>query len=141
MSSMSRRAVLGFTGTAAAGALVAGAGPAQAADIPQSTDRRAQAGDRQATGRRSREAHAEQAGTTTTDFPPGTQFTAHATQDFPGGEDPGDLTLTFSVTTVEEPPAYTLTPLDIATALSEYAQSRGWPALTFYGTPAPAPLN
>jgi hypothetical protein len=137
MSSMSRRAVLGFTGTAAAGALVAGAGPAQAAGGEQAADRTAQAGDRQAQPK----AHAEQAGTTTTDFPFGTQFTAHTTHDFPGGDEPANLTLTFSVTTVEEPPAYTLTPLDIATALSEYAQSRGWPALTFYGTPAPAPLN
>ncbi|MFJ9891220.1 hypothetical protein ACIQRW_36020 [Streptomyces sp. NPDC091287] len=39
------------------------------------------------------------------------------------------------------PSAQDITPLEVAEALSALAQSKGWPPLTFYGTPPPVALN
>jgi hypothetical protein len=126
MSGISRRSVLGVTGTAAAGTILATAGPAQAAQPAAAT---------------SATAHAQQADATEPVFPNGTVFTADASPTLPGGEDNSYLSITFSVRCDETPAAYALTPADVADALSAYAQTRGWPPLTFYGAPAPVAVN
>jgi hypothetical protein len=52
------------------------------------------------------------------------------------------LTIKFSVAASEAPEeANAITPTDLADALNEFIASRGRPSITFYGTPAPAPLN
>lgn len=79
------------------------------------------------------------ADTTAADFPAGTLFTGTSELDIPGYL-PG-LTIKFSVATVEAPTANDITPAEIADLLNDFAASRGWPSITFYGTPAPAPLN
>jgi hypothetical protein len=122
MSSISRRSLLGYTGTAAAGTILTTAGSAQAAD----TDAK------QAT---------VQAGASGVTFAGGTEFTATAQM---AGSDGTweEETISFRIRGVSDvSSAHEITPLDIANALSALAQSRGWPALTFYGSPAPAPLN
>jgi len=85
-------------------------------------------------------AQAAEAATDTTpaDFPAGTLFAGTTSL---GYERP-QLTIKFSVAASETPPAANdITPTDIADLLNDFAASRGWPSITFYGTPAPAPLN
>ncbi|MGW1212547.1 twin-arginine translocation signal domain-containing protein [Streptomyces sp. NPDC002499] len=118
MSRISRRSLLGYSGTATAGAVLGGAAtaqPAQAAEAEQTAD------------------------TTSTDFPNGTLFSGNSqlVQD----DMNGDLTIKFSVAVSDTPAANVVSPLEIAEALNELAASKGWPPITFYGTPAPAPLN
>lgn len=117
MSSMSRRSLLGYSGTAAAGAVPASGGPAEAAaaDATRTSDAAA------------------------VSFANGTEFSGMAKI---ASDDMGpEIHLTFSVSVSETPAANTVTPLEIANALNELAATRDWPAITFYGTPVPAPLS
>lgn len=80
------------------------------------------------------------ADTTAPDFPKGTLFAGTALL----GVNPENprLTIKFSVSASEAPPeANDITPAEIADLLNDFAASRGWQSFTFYGTPAPAPLN
>ncbi|WP_318205456.1 hypothetical protein [Streptomyces sp. SCL15-4] len=117
MSAISRRSLIGYTGTTAAGAVIAGtasASPAQAAQTESAS--------------------------TAADFPEGTLFGGRVGRST-NSDTPADLEIKFSVTNSETPAGYVVTPQEIADALNELIASRGWPAITFYGTPAPAPLN
>ncbi|WP_030671894.1 hypothetical protein [Streptomyces sp. NRRL B-1347] len=124
MSGVSRRSVLGYSGSAAAGAVLASAGTAQAQD-----------------GKAAKTAEtaetAEKAQAAAVEFTPGTEFSGrvqHATGY-------AELTMTFKVKTEESPAQYDISPAEIAEALNEVAAKRGWPRITFYGTPPKAPLN
>ncbi|MGW8883814.1 hypothetical protein [Streptomyces sp. NPDC055749] len=120
MSNISRRSLLGYSGTAAAGAVFATAGTAAA----EGTDA--------AEG-------AEAAQSTAAEFSPGSKFEASAST----GDDLM-MEMTFSVRVDWPngyPSAYEITPLEVAEALSAIAESKGWPPLTFYGPQPPAPLN
>ncbi|MFF9026018.1 hypothetical protein [Streptomyces eurythermus] len=123
MSSISRRSLIGYSGTAAAGAVIAGtasASPAQAAEPAQAVQ-------------------AESASTAAT-FPEGTLFGGRSQRNT-GSDMPSELEIKFSIANAETPAAYSVTPQEIADAINKLLASRGWPAVTFYGTPAPAPLN
>ncbi|MFB8025478.1 hypothetical protein ACFQ6U_09795 [Streptomyces sp. NPDC056465] len=116
MSHLSRRKLLGYSGTAAAGAVFASAGSAEAT-----------------------EAAADEA-TATVDFTDGTEFRAEASM----SESDLMMDMTFTVRVDKPnglPSAQDITPLEVAQALSALAQSKGWPPLTFYGTPPPVALN
>lgn len=112
MSSISRRSLLGYSGTAAAGAALATAGTTQAAA-------------------------AEDSSTAEVMFPPDTEFT--------GGVSIADidamLRISFTVQLDTAPAENTITPADVANALSELAVSRGWPPIHFSGRPAPVAIN
>ncbi|WP_327136641.1 twin-arginine translocation signal domain-containing protein [Streptomyces sp. NBC_01340] len=113
MSSISRRSLLGYSGTAAAGAVLTTGGAAQAAEADAPT-------------------------AAAVHFPNGTEFKGSAFT--PGRE--GGIAFTFSVEAIETAPeSYRISSLEVANALNELATSRGWPPITFYGTPAPAPLG
>ncbi|MFF2940464.1 hypothetical protein ACFVSQ_11550 [Streptomyces niveus] len=113
MSKISRRSLLGYSGTAAAGAVLASsAASASASTVPG-------------------EAAAP------VDFPPGTEFTGNTSI----GPIDAAMTLTFTLRVDQAPAANDVTPLEVAEALSALAEARGWPPITFYGTPPPAPLN
>ncbi|MFF9581319.1 hypothetical protein [Streptomyces achromogenes] len=117
MSSISRRSLIGYSGTAAAGAVIAGtasASPAQAAETESAS--------------------------TGADFPEGTLFGGRSQRNI-SGDTPSELEIKFSIANAETPAAYSVTPEEIADAINKFLASRGWPAVTFYGTPAPAPLN
>jgi hypothetical protein len=75
------------------------------------------------------------ADTTSVDFPAGTLFAGASSL---GSERPR-LTIKFSVAASEA--ANAVSPTDLADALNDFIASRGRPSITFYGTPAPAPLN
>ncbi|MEV6496931.1 hypothetical protein [Streptomyces prunicolor] len=78
------------------------------------------------------------ADTTSVDFPAGTLFAGARSL---GSERPR-LTIKFSVAASEAPEAANaVSPTDLADALNDFIASRGRPSITFYGTPAPAPLN
>ncbi|MFG2968069.1 MULTISPECIES: twin-arginine translocation signal domain-containing protein [unclassified Streptomyces] len=113
MSSISRRSLLGYSGTAAAGAVV---GTATSAE----------------------QAQAAETETASAVFPEGELFT--------GGSSIGDvdtyLTIRFSVeTNATDASGNQISPGELADLLSDFAVSRGWPAVTFYGRPVPAKLN
>ncbi|MEV5849028.1 twin-arginine translocation signal domain-containing protein [Streptomyces sp. NPDC051985] len=113
MSSISRRSLLGYSGTAAAGAVV---GTATSAE----------------------QAQAAETETASAVFPDGELFT--------GGSSIGDvdtyLTIRFSVeTNATNASGNQISPSELADLLSDFAVSRGWPAVTFYGRPVPAKLN
>ncbi|QES51776.1 hypothetical protein DEJ50_31905 [Streptomyces venezuelae] len=124
MSGISRRSLLGYSGTAAAGAALAAAGTAQAADGTA-----VQAG--------AAASSAAQGSQSAPVFPSGTQFKGSTA--LPGGE--GELQITFSVSVVDAPGSYVVPPIEVANALNALAQTHGWSPVTFYGTPAPAPLT
>ncbi|MEU2435644.1 hypothetical protein ABZ595_05505 [Streptomyces rubradiris] len=129
MSSISRRSLIGYSGTAAAGAVIAGtasASPAQAAQ-PAQPAQPAQA------------AQAESASTAVS-FPEGTLFDGRSQRHI-GPDTPSELWIKFSIVNAETPAAYSVTPQEIADAINDLLASRGWPTATFYGTPAPAPLS
>ncbi|QDY78366.1 hypothetical protein [Streptomyces qinzhouensis] len=71
-------------------------------------------------------------------FSEGTTFRGMA--DYPGGND-GYVTLTFSVDNTITTPVSTLTPLEIANAISAAAQAKGYPKIVFSGPPAPVQVN
>lgn len=120
MSSISRRSLIGYSGTAAAGAVIAGtasASPAQAAQPAETAS-----------------------ASTAADFPEGTLFGGRSQRNI-SGDTPSELEIKFSIANAETPAAYSVTPQEIADAINKFLATRGWPAVTFYGTPAPAPLN
>ncbi|MFF3782706.1 hypothetical protein [Streptomyces sp. NPDC001933] len=115
MSEISRRSLLGYSGSAAAGAVFASAGAARAAGT-------------------------EEAQSAPVEFGPGTEFKAQQSM----AESDLMMEMTFSVRVDwpnGSPSAQEITALEVAQALSAIAESKGWPPLTFYGTPAPAPLT
>ncbi|MFD3651881.1 hypothetical protein ACTU45_04430 [Streptomyces sp. 24-1644] len=120
MSNMSRRSLLGYSGTAAAGAVFASAGTAAADDKGTAESTAAQSA--------------------AVEFSPGSKFEASSTM----AESDLMMEMTFSVR-VDWPNGYPsaqdITPLEVANALSAIAESKGWPPLTFYGPQPPAPLN
>ncbi|GAA1376126.1 twin-arginine translocation signal domain-containing protein [Streptomyces beijiangensis] len=116
MSSISRRSLLGYSGTTAAGAVLGTAGTAQAVEAESSS----------------------------ADFPVNTQFSGSVNLSNPNpdvSEPDGHVNLSFRVNCDTSRAGTNIDPIEIADALNEYIQSRGWPPITFYGTPAPAPLN
>ncbi|MCX5395468.1 twin-arginine translocation signal domain-containing protein [Streptomyces sp. NBC_00102] len=129
MSSISRRTLLGYSGTAAGAALggIASAQPAEAAEAPA-----AQA--TQAT-------QAEASTTTAAEFAPGTLFDGLTRTPFNADGEWGELRIKFSVEHAETPVAHVVSPLELAQLLNDFAATKGWPAMTFYGTPVAAPLN
>ncbi|MEV8343628.1 hypothetical protein [Streptomyces niveus] len=119
MSKISRRSLLGYSGTAAAGAVLAtSAASASASTVSASASASGEAA-------------------VPVDFPPGTEFTG----DTSIGPIDAAMTLTFTLRVDQAPAANDVTPLEVAEALSALAEARGWPPITFYGAPAPAPLN
>ncbi|MEU6806737.1 hypothetical protein [Streptomyces neyagawaensis] len=125
MSSLSRRTLLGYTGTAAAGAALTAGGTARAAENGTADENPTPT-----------QAQAQE--TAAADFPEGTKFSGYVRM--PGTE-MTELTVSFTVSTTEAPAAQRVSALEVANALNELAATRGWPPITFYGTPAPAPLN
>jgi hypothetical protein len=116
LSSVSRRSLLGYSGTAAAGAALGTTAQAEAAGDP----------------------------TAPPEFPVNTEFTGDA--NIPGpdnGEPDGHVNISFRVdcSTSGAARPKQIDPIDIANVLNEYLQSRGWPTMTFYGIPVRAPLN
>ncbi|WP_406387750.1 hypothetical protein [Streptomyces sp. NBC_00887] len=111
---MSRRKLLGYSGTAAAGAVFASTATAEAAETDEAP--------------------------ATVEFTDGTEFRADASM----AESDLRMDMSFKVR-VDKPNGYPsaqdITPLEVAQALSALAQSKGWPPLTFYGTPPPVALN
>ncbi|MFV5998628.1 hypothetical protein ACNPQM_41350 [Streptomyces sp. NPDC056231] len=119
---MSRRTLLGYSGTTAAGAVLGGAAaqPAQAAE-PQAVQAQTQ--------------------TASANFPAGTLFEGRVGIDTGADTNP-EMRIKFSVMIEERPPADSvISPQEIADALNELVARKGWPTITFYGTPAPARLN
>ncbi len=114
VSDISRRKLLGYSGTAAAGAVFASTSAADAAEADPAT--------------------------TTVQFMEGTEFRADARM----AESDLMMDVSFKLR-VDKPNGYPsaqdITPLEVAEALSALAQSKGWPPLTFYGTPPPVALN
>lgn len=114
MSDISRRKLLGYSGTAAAGAVFASATTAEAAETDGMTS--------------------------TVEFTDGAEFWADANM----AESDLMMEMSFKVR-VDKPNGYPsaqdITPLEVAQVLSALAQSKGWPPLTFYGTPPPVALN
>ncbi|MEV1020490.1 hypothetical protein [Streptomyces sp. NPDC050264] len=129
---MSRRALLGYSGTAAAGAVVGASAPATAAQDTAAQDTAATdtaATDETAAVTFKRDTYFD-----------GSSQIANTNPDY--SEPDGYVRIEFRMTFERGNPAVeTIEPLDIAGALNEFLASRGWPAITFYGTPEPAPLN
>ncbi|MEV6396217.1 hypothetical protein AB0M39_15815 [Streptomyces sp. NPDC051907] len=114
MTRVSRRALLGYSGTAAAGAVLASSGSAQAAG--------------------GETAQASQ--TAAVEFDPGTQFQG----DTSIGDRDAYMEVKFSLRVEGAPAQNVITPLEVAQALNQLAASRGWPPIQFHGT-VRAPLN
>ncbi|WP_331755718.1 hypothetical protein [Streptomyces sp. NBC_01643] len=115
MSNISRRSLLGYTGTATAATLLTTVGSAQAADTGSGIE--------YASG---------------VNFPNGTEFSGSASL---SGID-GEMTFTFSIKSNGDVPTEDLiAPVDVANVLNDFATTRGWSPITFYGTPAAAPLT
>ncbi|MFF3208257.1 hypothetical protein [Streptomyces sp. NPDC002962] len=117
---MSRRALLGYSSSAAAGAVLASAGPAQAEAEAEEC------------------AVAERAAESTTEWPwgAGIEFSGVT----PPGPEEGSLRVTFSLTAFSSPTAQAVNERDIADAINELLISRGWPSIPFYGA-LRTPLN
>ncbi|MFF4794469.1 hypothetical protein ACFY2M_33000 [Streptomyces sp. NPDC001276] len=81
-----------------------------------------------------------QAKTASADFPVGTLFDGSVGM-YVDDEYSAGLQIKFSVRTDECPARCDISPQEIAEALNELAARKGWPTITFYGTPAPARLN
>lgn len=123
MSGVSRRSLLGYSGSAAAGAVLASAGTAQAEE--KSGAAAAQT------------AQTAEGSPSAVAFEPGTQFSGRVQHSSGYAE----LSMTFSVRHEERSGQQEVTPADIAEALNDLAAKRGWPPITFYGTPPKARLN
>ncbi|MFD9108264.1 hypothetical protein [Streptomyces bottropensis] len=124
MTGFSRRSLLGYSGSAAAGAVLTSNGTAEAATAVSTETSEGVSTETGAAG--------------AADFPEGTRFSG--TVRMPGTE-MTELTVTFAVATTQAPAAQRISALEVAEALNELATARGWPPVTFYGTPAPLPLN
>ncbi|MEV0256752.1 hypothetical protein AB0H82_21145 [Streptomyces sp. NPDC050732] len=125
MTGVSRRALLGYSGSAAAGAALASAGTAAAADGP--------AGEGATAGER---AAAVQAADPNVDVANGTEFRGDASI----GDIDARMEISFKINIENAPAGKQITPTEIANALNEIGMSRGWPKVTFYYTTS-APLN
>ncbi|WP_051857472.1 hypothetical protein [Streptomyces cellulosae] len=124
LSSISRRTLLGYSGTAAAGTVLGVTAPAEAAETAETAETTAASGTAAAPAAPASE------------FPEGTLFSGRTSLDYAA------MAIRFSVEMAETPPdGYAVDPSETADALNELVVSRGWPAITFYGTPKPAPLN
>ncbi|MDG5803616.1 hypothetical protein P9869_13230 [Streptomyces ossamyceticus] len=146
MSRLSRRTLLGYTGTAAAGTAAAGTalfagGPVRAAENGTAgenpTPDQAQTRPPSQTQAQT-QAQAQAQENAGADFPEGTKFSGYVRM--PGTE-MTELTVSFTVSATEASATQRISALEVANALNELAATRGWPSITFYGTPAPAPLN
>ncbi|MEW2395411.1 hypothetical protein [Streptomyces sp. NPDC046862] len=115
MSSISRRSLLGYSGTAAAGAVLTSAGAAQAEEDGASTSDSA-----------------------AVEFPPGTEFRGSVA--LPDSDTTVEISFTL-LSAQHAPEPYRLTELDIANALNELVMSHGWSPITFRGRPAPVAIN
>ncbi|WP_314220855.1 hypothetical protein [Streptomyces zaehneri] len=104
---MSRRALLGCSGSAAAGTVLASAGSVQAEET------------------RAAEQTSESSPAWITDTP----FRGVT----PPGPEEGTVTVTFTIDVMSSPTAQNVTPLDVANAINELLTSRGWPAMQFHG--------
>ncbi|WP_157880946.1 hypothetical protein [Streptomyces griseoruber] len=111
---MSRRALLVSSGSAAAGAVLASAGAAQAEEA----------------------AVAEQTDESTPAW--GYNVPFHGVTQ-PGPED-GYISVNFTIDMMPGPPEKDVTALDVANAINELLTSRGWSAIQFYGN-VPKALN
>ncbi|MDQ0957702.1 MULTISPECIES: hypothetical protein [unclassified Streptomyces] len=125
---VSRRALLGYSSSAAAGAVLTSAGPARAeeADVSDGTAAARQGG------------VTEQASDSDTEWGGSTQFRGTTTP--PSPEDEGYIVMTFSIDQMPSPTMQKVTALDVAEAVNELLASRGWPAIKFYGN-VPKALN
>lgn len=131
MSSLSRRSLLGYSGTAAAGAVLASSGTAQAAETA-TADTSAST--------------AAASDTAAVEFPPGTEFSGNSGLSVPEEDAYYYLKIGFTVEISSingdtAPAENNVTPAEIANALSEFAVSKGWPPITFSGRPAPVTIN
>ncbi|MGA4837740.1 hypothetical protein [Streptomyces sp. G45] len=124
MSGVSRRSLLGYSGSAAAGAVLASAGAAHADDAA-------------ATDATAVDAKTAESATAAVEFAPGTEFSGRAQHSTGYAE----VSVTFSIKHEETPAQHVITPTEVAEALNDLAVKRGWPRITFYGTPPKAPLN
>ncbi|MFI1031126.1 hypothetical protein [Streptomyces sp. NPDC020951] len=115
---VSRRALLGYSSSAAAGAVLASAGPAQA--------------EAEGTGVAEQAAEAE----TDPDWGWNVPFRGVTA---PGPED-GSIAVSFNIDFMSSPTAQKVTALDVADAINELLTSRGWPAIQFFGN-VPQALN
>lgn len=136
MSSLSRRSLLGYSGSAAGAALASGgtAQPATAEAAAESTTPASSA---------SAERQAEAAAV---EFPPGTEFSGASGPSVPEQDTWFDLRIRFTVEVSDVnggtlPPEHAVSPADIANALSEFAASKGRPPITFSGRPVPVAVN
>ncbi|MBM7171694.1 hypothetical protein JQK87_25480 [Streptomyces sp. G44] len=129
MSGVSRRALLGYSGSAAAGAVVASSGSAQAAES-QATG--AAAAGTQAAGAGA--AGAEQA--SAVEWPFGGEFSGISSL----AAADASMTVRFSLEVEHAPSGQNITPLDIADAINKLVQARGWPPVKFHGM-VRTPLN
>ncbi|WP_200301092.1 hypothetical protein [Streptomyces adelaidensis] len=127
MSSFSRRSLLGYSGSAAAGAVLVSGEAAQAATAVNTST--VAAGE-----------------TAAVEFPAGTEFSGRSglsvTEEDAYYELRIGFTVEFSSGTGGTPPAgNVVTPAEIADALSEIAVAKGRPPITFSGRPAPVAVN
>ncbi|MFH8613193.1 hypothetical protein ACH4D5_37575 [Streptomyces sp. NPDC018029] len=126
MTGVSRRALLGYSGSAAAGAALAGAGSAGAAEADSAATAQAAS------------ATAATAATPTSDadVPNGQKFGGNVSI----GDIDAMMDFSFSLRVENAPAAKQITPMEIVNAFNEIATSRGWPRMTFYYETS-APLN
>ncbi|GHE40800.1 hypothetical protein GCM10018785_07920 [Streptomyces longispororuber] len=123
MTGVSRRALLGYSGSAAAGAALASAGTARAADGAPAEAAEATEGNGAAEAQ-------------TIDYADGTEFRGTTSI----GDIDAMMEMSFRIKIDNAPAAKQITPLEIAEALNKIGASRGWPKVTFYYTTS-APLN
>ncbi|MFK4069982.1 hypothetical protein [Streptomyces sp. NPDC029674] len=124
MTGVSRRALLGYSGSAAAGAALASAGTATAADG---------AAGEGAAGEGAKAA-AAQAADPSVDVANGIEFRGDASI----GDIDARMEISFRINIENAPAAKQITPTEIANALNEIGMSRGWPKVTFYYTTSAA---
>ncbi|MGW0947362.1 hypothetical protein ACWD4O_33095 [Streptomyces sp. NPDC002623] len=127
---VSRRALLGYSSSAAAGAVLASAGPAQA-----EAEAQAQA---QAEGSVGAAQAAETETETETDPDWGWNVPFRGVT--PPGPEEGSIVVSFNIDFMSSPTAQKVTALDVADAINELLTSRGWPAIQFIGS-VPKALN
>ncbi|MGW1780170.1 hypothetical protein ACWCQQ_13635 [Streptomyces sp. NPDC002143] len=119
---VSRRALLGYSSSAAAGAVLASAGPAQA----------------EAEAEAEGSVGAAQAAETETDPDWGWNVPFRGVT--PPGPEDGSIVVSFNIDFMSSPTAQKVTALDVADAINELLTSRGWPAIQFIGN-VPKALN
>lgn len=129
MTGVSRRALLGYSGSAAAGAALAGAGSAGAAEADS-------AATAQAASATAATAATAATPTSDADVPNGQKFGGNVSI----GDIDAMMDFSFSLRVENAPAAKQITPMEIVNAFNEIATSRGWPRMTFYYETS-APLN